>query len=219
MRPSILTGLILVLLLLAGCIGQPPLVADATGTGGHADQDATPSSPNPYLQRRDIVPEQAASRFAHAKDLIRKKDWHGALQELHALAKRYPQLSGPCLDLALVYLELGDTERASVWFQRSITSNSDNINAYNEYAIFLRKQGRFTDAEAVYLKALRHWEASADTHFNIGILYDLYLDQPARALHHYHRYQVLTGQSNREVAGWIADLERRLQADTRNARS
>ena len=89
--------------------------------------------------------------------------------------------------------KLGDTEQARLWFQRSIANNPGNTSAYNEYGIFLREQGQFAEAEATYLLALAQWEASADTHRNIGILYDLYLGEPQKALQHYHRYQVLTG--------------------------
>lgn len=79
----------------------------------------------------------------------------------------------------------------------------------NEEAIALREQGDFAAAEQRYLRALSIAEEHAATHRNIGILYDLYVGDPDKALRHYKRYQSLTGDSDRAMAGWIADLQRR----------
>jgi Tfp pilus assembly protein PilF len=177
------------------------------------------SQANPYLQQRQTVPAEAQRLFARAQELIASEDWHGAALELQALAESYPQLSGVCLDLALVYRQLGDMEQAQLWFKRSIASNARNIDAYNEYGIFLREQGQFAEAEAIYLMALEQWDASSTTHRNIGILYDLYLGEPQKALQHYRRYQVLNEEADPEVAAWIVDLQSRARADTEMARS
>jgi len=114
---------------------------------------------------------------------------------------------------------LGATEQAKLWFERSISINASNIGAYNEYAIFLREQGQFAEAEAIYLLALEQWDASSNTHRNIGILYDLYLGEPQKALRHYRRYQALNEEADPEVAAWIVDLERRQQSTEEVARS
>ncbi len=213
--------LILVQLLLIGCAGRPVAIVTSPKSPADDISDASAERPqaNPYLQGRQTVPAEAQRRFVQAQILIEKEEWQGALLELQALAESYPKLSGTCLNLALLHRQLGDAEQAELWFQRSIANNASNIGAYNEYGIFLREQGRFAEAEAIYLLALEQWEASADTHRNIGILYDLYVGEPQKALQHYYRYQVLSGETDREVAGWIADLERRQQSGEVEARS
>ena len=52
------------------------------------------------------------------------------------------------------------------------------------------------------------WSDHAETHRNIGVLYDLYRGEHEKALQHYYRYQELTGNTDRTVAGWIVLLER-----------
>ena len=42
------------------------------------------------------------------------------------------------------------------------------------------------------------------------ILYDLYLGKKNQALEHYHLYQALLAQPDRQVSGWIADVTRQL---------
>ena len=43
----------------------------------------------------------------------------------------------------------------------------------------------------------------------MGILYDLYLAQPQKALEQFEQYLGLTG-GNKQVDGWVADLRKRL---------
>ncbi len=88
-------------------------------------------------------------------------------------------------------------------------TSSRKVRVLNIEGIAQREQGNFEDSEEAYLAALSVAEDHALTHRNIGILYDLYLGQPHRALHHYGRYQTLTEGSDRAVTGWIADLEHR----------
>jgi len=90
-----------------------------------------------------------------------------------------------------------------------VGAGDGEVAGLNTDAIALREQGDFPGAEAAYLAALGADPDHADTHRNLGILYDLYLGVPGRALHHYGRYQALTQATDRRVAGWIADLERR----------
>lgn len=216
-----LNWLMLVQLLLTGCAGQQATIATTPGaaTAEHARASEQHDMANPYLQARPTVPAEVQRRFAQAQALIDQQEWQAALVELRALAEAHPTLSGAALDLALLYWQLGDAEQAGRWFERSIANNASNIDAYNEYGIFLRAQGQFAHAEAIYLLALEQWEASANTHRNIGILYDLYVGEPRKALQHYQRYQVLTGATDPEVAGWIADLERRQQSIDEDSRS
>jgi Flp pilus assembly protein TadD len=84
--------------------------------------------------------------------------------------------------------------------------------AYNHLGVVLRQRGQFEQARQSYETAIRINAAYASAHLNLGILNDLYLQDLATALRHYQRYQVLTGDSDKQVAKWIIDLERRVQA-------
>jgi hypothetical protein len=45
----------------------------------------------------------------------------------------------------------------------------------------------------------------------LGVLYDLYLSEPQKALDEFERYIELAGQ-NKQVAGWVAELRKRAGA-------
>jgi len=43
------------------------------------------------------------------------------------------------------------------------------------------------------------------------VISEIYLLDLDKALEHYQQYQSLVGEEGSQVAGWIADLERRLE--------
>jgi len=168
------------------------------------------SAINPYLRDREPVPPQAQRLFEQSRVAVEQGNEEKAVGQLHVLVASYPELSGPCLNLALLYQQRGEDKNAQYWFKQSISRNSSNLVAYNQYAIYLRERGHFDSSEQVYLQALEVWEPYADTHRNLGILYDLYRGDKKSALQHFYRYQELQKIRDRVVAGWIADLERQL---------
>jgi tetratricopeptide (TPR) repeat protein len=89
--------------------------------------------------------------------------------------------------------------------------------AANREGIAEREAGRFAAARAAYERALTIDPLHADAERNLAILLDLYLGDPASALAHYERYQVLTAGADEEVTAWLVELKARLAAVTRTA--
>jgi Tfp pilus assembly protein PilF len=200
--------IVIIKLSFLGCLFAVMIGCGSTPQLANGDQTAVPE--NPYLLNRQKVSREALSRFEKANAAIEKKQWQEAEGQLSWLLENYPQLSGPYLDLALVYRQTRQQEKAADYFSKAIETNPTNLVAYNQYGIFLREQGEFQAAEAQYLKALAVWEPYPETHRNLGVLNDLYLGNKKAALRHYYRYQELTLGKDRLVAAWIADLERQL---------
>ncbi|MDJ0879377.1 MAG: tetratricopeptide repeat protein [Halieaceae bacterium] len=207
-------GILLLALLLGGCGALPDVVSPTTPPP--ADAAESPQMPtaeaiaaeNPYLDSHRSVSGSARQRFAAATAAMATEDWDTARVDLEWLIENHPKLSGPYLNLALLCVAQGEVDAAETHFQAALEVNRRNLVAYNQYAIFLREQGRFDESEQVYLGALEVWSDHAETHRNIGVLYDLYRGEREKALQHYYRYQELTGNTDRTVAGWIVLLER-----------
>lgn len=183
---------------------EPPVISEAT------ESKADPEATNPYFANRRSVVRKAQQRFDSATKAMDEKNWLQVEEHLLWLVNEYPQYSGPLLNLAIVYRKTGKTAEAVEAYQNAIKVNPDNLDAYNELAILLREQGRFKEAEAQYLEALSVWPDYPQTHRNLGILYELYMGRLEDALHHYRRYQDLQTSPSPKVAGWIADLQRRV---------
>lgn len=157
------------------------------------------------------VPAAAQTLFDAAVTAQREQHWQQAEAQFKQLAEKYPQLSGPHLNLALLYAQTQQPELADAEFMQALKINPNNIAAYNQYGIWLRGQSRMQDAEAIYLRALERAPEHADTHLNLGILYDLYMGKLPQALAQYQRYLELTNDDKSPVRAWVADLQRRLK--------
>ena len=170
--------------------------------------DELVSAGNPYLISRQDVDPKVVARFERGKRYLAESELVRAETEFTWIIERHPELSGPYLNMAVVYLERGQTDLAETFFGEALRANPQNLNAYNRYAIYLRESGRLRDAEQQYLAALSIWQGHSISHHNLAILYDLYLGEQDLALEHYRRYQELSGSESRQLAGWIADLQR-----------
>ena len=76
-----------------------------------------------------------------------------------------------------------------------------------------RAQGDFAEAEAVYLNVLSSVPEFYDAHFNLGILYDMYLRRPLDAQKHYQAYIANAPEADERVEKWLVDLQRRHHID------
>ncbi|MDX1597702.1 MAG: hypothetical protein R3295_03490 [Marinobacter sp.] len=87
----------------------------------------------------------------------------------------------------------------------------EDVVQINNQALSLKEQSRFREAAMLLRSGI---ESAADTpelHYNLAVISELYLLDLEAALVHYRQYRELSGSEDKRVAGWIADLERRLQ--------
>ena len=116
------------------------------------------------------------------------------------------------LELALASVAQHDFSAADTGFKKMLDMGARSPYALNHYAIYLREQWRIDEAETIYLKALQFSPSNAMTHWNIAVLYELYRGDFELALQHYRQYKTFALTPDSRINGWIADLERRLQA-------
>jgi Tfp pilus assembly protein PilF len=157
------------------------------------------------------VPAAAQAAFDSALVAQRAQQWPEAERQLQQLTEKYPYLSGPQLNLALLYAQTQRPQQAEDSFKHALRINPNNVSAANQYGIWLRSQARFSEAETAYQQALTRNPDSAETHLDLAILYDLYMGKLPQALEHYQRYLALVGDEKSPVQSWVADLQRRMK--------
>jgi tetratricopeptide (TPR) repeat protein len=194
------------LALLAGCQSSPPRpppVAEAVSAASAAAAPvAAPAAPVP-------VPERAAQQYAQALQMMKTGRGTDAELELKQLAVAYPQFSGPEVNLGLLYLHDSRLPDAETAFKSALDRSPSNLVAGNELGIVQRRLGKFAEAEATYQRTIAIDPNYAPAHLNLGVLYDLYLAQPQKALDEFQRYIDIAGD-NKQVAGWLAELRKRV---------
>jgi len=182
---------------LVACAGLKPA---APGAGASAPAAKSAAEPT--------VDPQWRQAYEHALGLMLANKFPEAERELTALAERHPQLAGPYANLGILYFRAGRSADAVKVLEHAIALNPRPVY-YNELGMVHRTEGRFDAAEQAYRRALELDPDYAYAHLNLGILYDLYLQQPDRALPHYERYRALAPGESGTVEKWIADLKRR----------
>jgi tetratricopeptide (TPR) repeat protein len=188
-------------------MGAAPLPRQPYDSAGH--KVAYVPQPNPYVTGPGAVPAEARSIFVVANSLLRGGNLNGARREFLTLTEKFPALSGPWVKLGVIAEKNERYEDAIKHYRKAISVNRNNVNAYIALGLAQRRQGHFVDAQATYLDALKVWKDFPEAHLNLGILYDLYMDQPEEAQKHYEAYYFLTGEKDEKVHKWLVEVKRR----------
>ena len=172
-----------------------------------ADEPITELEPEPLdLDQLDYERAIAALKNDSAEQ---------ALPLLTRLSLDAPDKPRLFTNLGLAHFRLQQAELAEQAFQQAIARNPDDAVAHNHLGILQRRQGHFDDALLEYRRAIEIDSKYARAYLNLGILFDLYLQDLDKALQQYRKYQDLTSEENTQVAGWIVDIERRLKPTTK----
>lgn len=147
--------------------------------------------------------------FDRAVAMLKDQDYGQAIDLLEKVIKQSPGVTAPYIDIAIAYLRVGKPEQAEKHLQTALTLFPGHPVACNEYGLLYRKTGRFAEARAIYEKAIASFPEYYPLHKNLGILCDLYLNDPACALEHYEIYSKATPK-DAQVKLWIADVRARL---------
>jgi len=115
------------------------------------------------------------------------------------------------VNLGLLYLRDSRLPEAEAAFKAALGQKPTDVVAGNELGIALRRLGKFSEAEAAYQRTIAADPNYAPAHLNLGVLYDLYLAQPQKALEEFERYLEIAGE-NKQVAGWVVELRKRVGA-------
>ena len=181
------------------------------GGGPRGDGGATEAPRNinlPPVPRVEIS-DAARSDYAQALSYLNADNDRAAERELRRLVTNYPEIAGPRINLATLLLERGDNDEALTLAREAIAANPRSSAGYNVLGMAERRAGNFDAARAAYQNALAADPSYGQAQLNLGILYDLYLRQPDRALAAYEAFQAAQDEPDAQVTIWIADVKRR----------
>ena len=155
--------------------------------------------------------EAAAKYYKLALEKRQAGETEAALRLFKDIASQYPTLTGPVVNQAIILREQGKLVEAKTVLESALLIKSSSPYLMNELGIVYRHLGKFKQAQQAYESAIRRDEAYDKAHYNLGVLADLYLHQPALALAAFQRYQDLQVEPDKKVAGWIIEIERRVK--------
>ncbi|MDK2779172.1 MAG: tetratricopeptide repeat protein [Pseudomonadota bacterium] len=167
------------------------------------------SAENPYLLQKGTVSKGSVLLFIEARRALNAGDEKTAQQKLKVITDQDNTLAGPYVMLGDISMKHEDYKKASESYRKAISINGQNVNAYLGLGEALRRQGEFTAAQNTYEEALRVWRDFPEAHLNLGVLYDLYLNMPAKAQAHYEAYLFLTHNKTHKANQWYEEVKSR----------
>jgi len=207
-------GAALTLLLLAGCAPgnrprpEVPEPAPAVPAGPVVTR-LEDGRAGFVIREAPALDEKARADFDRAVALMEERDYPAAVDLLNQVVEKSPGVTAPYIDLAMASRRTGDLEQAERHLKTALGLVPGHPVAGNEYGLLLRQSGRFAEARSIFEQILTAFPEYLPVHRNLGILCDLYLNDPACALEQYQLYSAAV-PDDKQVRMWIADLRLRL---------
>ncbi len=177
--------------------------------GSSQKPDVVVEKPAEVLDKPVLTPEQQAAWDA-ALGLMTQGQHEAARQAFEHLLLAQPRLAGARVNLAILDELKGDLAAAEANYQKALELNPANHIALMHLGLLHQQQGRFKEAEVAFLKAQAVNGEFPAVQYNLAVLYELYLQDYARAVKHYQRYVELgAGEDKALVERRIKLLERK----------
>ena len=199
-EPSGMVWLAVVLpVLLAGC------AALETADSGPGELDPPPQAVVLPLDEGTQAHHQAMREALSGKELEQAETHHGRIAPQH---RHHPDVRA---DRAVLARLNGNDDLAERLYQEVLVIEPGHPVAANDLALMAREAGDMEESESLLLEALDVHPDRPRLHFNLAVLYELYLMDLAKALEHYRQYEASSGEPDERVSTWIQDLERRVE--------
>ena len=211
---ALVLALVIASLAIAGCGGSTP-VRDSSGTEQSRTSKAAISR-SAGTDSAVAIPPAVQTLFEQATASMAAGDFVDAELRFKEFLLQYANYPGAHVNLAIIHGSNGNNDAARASIDAALALEPNHAPALNQMGMLLRRNGKFLEAEAAYLKAVTVSPEYALAHYNLGVLNELYLQRLDAALQNFETYQSLVGE-DKQVAKWIKDLTRRVAANQRTA--
>ena len=206
-------SLAVVTVIFAGCAAGAkvaPKPAETVPFKGPSVERLSDGQQGFVIHDNPIMDVLSREEFDRAATLLNDGKNDKAIDLFTKVIERSPGVTAPHIDIAVAYLRTGQTGSAEEHLKTALGLFPGHPIASNEYGLLLRRAGRFKEAREVYLKTIARFPEYLPVHKNLGILCDLYMDDPECALHEFETYAAGT-PADTQVKTWIAELKIRLK--------
>lgn len=175
-----------------------------TSCSGTTETSSVPSSGISPLEQTD----SERSLYKKAITFLNNDKLDAAKEIFLGFTTERPELAGPHANLAVIALKNNQPEEALKLVKFALTKNPKLAQALNLLAYLEQINGEIRAAEKHYKEAIQSNKNYAIAHYNIALLYDVYLQDVESAIPHYERYMKLINNQDKKTADWLEQLKR-----------
>lgn len=125
--------------------------------------------------------------------------------------QHYPDFPGAYVNLALIHFRKEEYAQALKLVNIAIEVNDQFAESYHLKAQLLLIDGEIHQAKDNYLTAVKLKPDHLNAHYNLALLYDIYLQEIALAVKHYEKYVSLLIAPDERTSEWINHLKNTLK--------
>ena len=188
------------LFLLIGCNSTPSKKEQTV--------DSAPIDKSQQTVVNHSIAIEDVKKFYEIKQLMHNNNYPVAEAELRNLVAKNPEFTGAWANLGIIYSETNRLQDAEKALHKALNTDAPSAAVLARMAYVYKKQGRIDQAIMMYEKSLQIDPNYANAHYNVSILYDLYMQEAEKALAHLTKYLELVG-SDKEAEIWVQLLERK----------
>ena len=176
-----------------------------------------PPEPPVELNQGTAAVAKTNAQLVAEIQLARTVDAVAAAEVLKKISAALPQDKLAQLNYGVSLLKLGRYEDAKSVFSECCEATDELLrsNAILGIAQAERGLGRFTESRAAYEHVLSFNTNNALAHRNLGVLLDLYIQEPSAALLHYERALELSNPTDSVLTKWVKELKQRIAPTVR----
>lgn len=179
---------------------------------GCSTQQTTDSQSALNTTERSIEPsEEHKQSYQSALRALEQKDYKKAEALLKELSEEKPELAGPWANLGLIRLVQKKPNEAETYLLKSLKLNPKLVKVLNLLGLISIQNKKLKQAESYFQQAIDNNENYSNAHYNLALLYDVYLQNISKAALHYRRYSEITNSSDKETLDWLEQLENTLK--------
>jgi len=145
--------------------------------------------------------------YKKALTLLNNNKLNAAKDVFQQFKENRPELAGPYANLAIIALKKNEPEKALELVKVALTKNPNLAQALNLLAYLEQVSGEIKKAEKHYKEAIKNKNDYAIAHYNIALLYDVYLQDIESAIPHYEQYMKLINHEDKSTADWLEQIK------------
>jgi len=155
--------------------------------------------------------EQQSNDYKNALQLLKNKNYPAAESSLLDLTTKAPKIAGPWANLGLIKLLQKDPANAEIFVKKALKFSPKMPQALNLMGLISTHNRDIKGAESYYLQALTSKKDYSNAHYNLALLYDIYLQDIKKAVVQYRHYLRLTNNEDKNTIRWVKQLENALK--------